>query len=389
MNKRTHALSAALGVTALLATATALPASGSTSKKATPHAPTGLALARARVAAYSKNPKTIGITQKVPVPKHLKIAYVQCAEVVCTVIGQGIKEAAAALGATYVSYIDQDTASTVATAMQNAVQSKPSMVLTSGDPTQWYQSSLNKLKAAHIPLVAWSLPLGYRPGGGVTVNLITNDDYYFQGVLMADWAAVKTNGKAHVLFLGVPQYPVLATEALGVTQEFARICPKTCKVTSLNFTVAQLLAGAHIPAAVAALQKNSSINYMIAAFGGLLPGMYSALNNAGFGKLQAISQAGTSANYQLILSHQTQAADVGLPTEYLGWRAVDAGLRAIAKQNIGQFPTQPYTSISGHPNILVAGIPTSFLTTANIKNANLPWNPVAGFKAQFKKLWIK
>lgn len=346
----------------------------------------GLALAQARVQQFSAAPTALAITTPVQVPKkQLTIAYTQCAQVVCQAIGQGIQEAAAALGAKYVVFHHQDTADTVQAAFQDALQANPDMVLTSGDPTQWFQSQLSQLNAKHVPVIGWSLPQPYK-GDGIAANLITGDDYYFNGVLMADYITAKSNGKADVLIVNVPQYPVLADEAQGIKDEFAKVCAD-CKTTSLDFTVAQVLQGAHIPAAVAAIQKDPGIKWVIAGFGGLMPGMPQAFQNAGFSGIQAVSQAGTSANYQLIKSGQLQVADIGLPTEFLGWRAVDAGLRALAGQDVGSYPKLANTDIPGHPDILVSGVPLKILTAPDLTDPSKAWTPFPDYQSQFKKLW--
>lgn len=371
--------------------------SGSASTKSTTKAQpaasgqssTGMALATTMVNEFSQAPaSSLGITQSVSVPKTgLNVVYIECAQVVCQSIGTGIAEAVAAAGGKYTVFHDQDTASTVATAFDDAIQAHPSMVLTSGDPEQWFTPQLAQLKSMGVPVIAWSLPCGYTDCPSIAANLITGDDYWFQGTLMADYAAVKMNGKANILFVNVPQYPVLATEGEGVASQLPKVCP-TCHITNLNFTVSDLLAGNANAAILATIQKNPGINFIIGGFGGILSGaLATSLKSAGYGQIKAISQAGTSANYQLIASGQLQEADLGLPTTFLGWRAVDAGLRAMAHQPVGTFTKVPNTTFASHPNVLVTGLPLRFLTSSVITDPQQAWNPIPNFQAQFKKLW--
>ena len=318
-------------------------------------------------------------------PKGLKVAYVQCSVPVCESIKKGIAEAVAAIGGTLQIFTTQDTADTVQAAFQAAVQSNPDMVLTSGNPRAWFESSLAELNAKHIPVVGWSLPEPYITKG-FAANLVTGDDYYFNGVLMADYVTAKTGGKANALFLNIPQFPVLGLEGDGFKAEMAAVCAG-CKVTSLDFTVDQLIAGEHISAAVSEFQKNPGINFLVTGFGDMLLGMPDALSGIGV-HVPAISQAGTPANYQMITAGSLQVADAALPTGLLGWRAIDAGLRAIAGQDPGKFVKRPLTDIAGHPDIAIAGVPLAILEKGDIVDPTTSWPAIKGYQDKFKALWV-
>lgn len=362
--------------------------SGSSGSSGSSGGMTPYQVAQARVAEFLKPPSsTLPVTSTLTVPKKkLTIAYTWCAQVVCASIAQGIQEAAKAIGANFVAEHHEDTASTVGTAFNNALAANPSMVLTSGDPEQWYASQAAQLKAKHVPLVAWSIPTGYE-SSPFSANLITNDDYYFQGVLEADYIAVQTHDAGKVLWEGVPQYPVLASESQGFNWEIKRVCPK-CTVTSVDFSVQQLIAGDNVQATVTALQQHPGISWMAAAFGGLVtPQVANAVKAAGFGSLKAIEQAGTQSNFQMIAAHQLDAADIGLPTDYLGWLAVNDGLLALDGKAIPKFKPPAYTSIPGHPDVLVAGLPTQIITASDVPTGSAGFTPIPGFQSQFKKLW--
>ena len=343
-----------------------------------------LDVAAARLDAFSSTVDSIGITDPVAAPDGLKIAYVQCAVPVCEAIHAGIEEAATAIGASLEVFTTQDTADTVQAAFQSAIQSDPDMVLASGNPREWFEDELAQLNDADVPVVVWSVPEPYR-ADGFAANLVTGDDYWFNGVLMADYVAVHTEGDANVLFLNVPQFPVLGLEQQGFEEQFAEVCPD-CKLTELEFTVDQLLAGEHISAAVSELQKDDGINFVVTGFGDMLLGMPDALSGAGF-DVPAISQAGTPLNRQLIADGTMQVADVALPTSFLGWRAVDAGLRAIAGQDPGTFTQPPYADFDGHPDISISGVPQRVIEADDIDDPTVPWVGVEGYQDAFSALW--
>ena len=334
---------------------------------------------------FSKDVTSLGIDETVAKPEDLKIVYVQCSVPVCESIKGGVEAAAEALGAELQIFTHSDTADTVQAAFQSAVQANPSMVLTSGNPREWFEQELAQLNDAGVPVVAWSIPEEYKPEG-IAANIITGDDYYFNGVLMADYVTAETDGDANVLFLNIPQFPVLGLEGEGFEAEYGEVCPD-CKLTKIEVTVEQLLAGGHISSAVSELQKDDTINFIVTGFGDMLIGMPEALESAGFTDLKAVSQAGTPANYELITSGELQVADMGLPTEFVGWRAVDAGLRAIAGQDVGTFERRPFTDIAGHDNIGIAGVPLKILTAEAIEDPTVPWSPIPNYQDEFKKLW--
>jgi ribose transport system substrate-binding protein len=344
----------------------------------------GLESAQARVDEFSQEVTDFGLTEAVTPPDSLKVAYVQCAVPVCESIRQGIDEAVSALGGELVVFPTEDTADTVQAAFQSAIQSESDMVLTSGNPREWFEAELAELNEAGTPVVGWSIPEGYEPEG-FAANLVTGDDYWFNGVLMADYVTVETEGDADVLFMNIPQFPVLSLEQDGFTEEFAAVCPD-CSLTALEFTVPQLLAGEHIAAAVSEFQKNPDINFVVTGFGDMLLGMPDALASAGI-EVPAISQAGTTLNYEMITSGTMQQADVALPTGFLGWRAIDAGLRALAGQSPGTFEPRPLTDFAGHPDIAIAGVPLQILEADDIEDPTVAFPGIPGYQQLFGALW--
>ena len=137
---------------------------------------------------------------------------------------------------------------------------------------------------------------------------------------------------------------------------------------------------------VSELQKDDGINFIVTGFGDMLLGMPDALSGAGF-DVPAISQAGTPLNRQLIADGTMQVADVALPTSFLGWRAVDAGLRAIAGQDSGTFTQPPYADFDGHPDIAISGVPQRVIEADDIDDPTVPWVGVEGYQDAFSALW--
>jgi ABC-type sugar transport system substrate-binding protein len=349
-------------------------------------------IAAERVAAFTAHSQPLAETTPVKIKKPLTIAYMQCVQTVCEQIGQGLQEAAAAIGAKFLRFTHQDTPETVQQAAVDALQANPSMILFSGDPTQWFAAQLKEMNERHIPTIAWSEPGGFTPPG-ISANLLNSDDYYFLGVLEADWVAAKYGAGSQTLLLNVPAYPVLQTAGEGYVNELKTVCP-SCSETTLNFTVDDVVSGSVATGVVAALQKQPKTKEIVGTFGGLITQQLAqAVHNAGFNSVKAISASGTSSNYQLIQQGDLQEADIALPSGFLAWRAIDVGLRLIAGQSVSASNSRPaLADIPGYPDIYAGGVPQEYVTKAQmpsgaITSVNQLWSPSLNYQAQFEKLW--
>lgn len=346
----------------------------------------GLAQAQARVDAFRQPVTELPFNEPLAEPPGERtVYYVQCSVPVCAEIATGIEAAAAAIGWTYETVSHQDTPETVAQAFETAIAAQPDVVLTSGNPREWFQEQLTTLESAGVPVVAWSIPEGYEPGDGISVNLLTNDDYYFYGVLMADYAAITSQTK-QIMFVGLPVFPVLSSVQQGFLDEIGRVCPD-CKVEVFEAALADI--GVNLPGQVVSkLQANSQLDFVAYAFGGMLFGVPDALTDAGLAdQAKAISQAGGPLNFGFIANGQHQVAEVGLASELLGWRAVDAAARILGGQGPGSAQPPAEATIAGHPDILVNGLPLQILEKDSIADPSALWPGVEGFQEQFRALW--
>jgi ribose transport system substrate-binding protein len=347
----------------------------------------GLADAQARVDAFLQPVSDLPFNEPLsgPVPPG-KLFYVQCSVPVCAEIAIGIEAAAAAIGWEYETVSHQDTPDTVAAAFDTAIAAEPAVVLSSGNPREWFAPQLETLAAAGVPVVTWSIPEGYEPGDGIPVNLLTGDDYYFYGVLMADYAAVTSTTK-EILFVGLPVFPVLSIVQQGFQDEIARVCPD-CTVEVSEVSLDDVFGGALPGQIVSKLQAKPTLDFIAYAFGGMLFGVPDAIESAGLGdQAKAISQAGGPLNFGFIKAGQHQVAEVALASELLGWRAVDAAARILGGQGPGSATPPALANIEGRPDILVNGLPLQILEAGSIDDPSALWPGVAGFQDKFSALW--
>ena len=342
----------------------------------------------ARVAAFSKALTELPFNEAIAsIPAGKKVYYVQCSVPVCEEIRGGIDAAAKKLGWTLETTAHKDTPETVAAAFDAAIAAKPDVVLTSGNPREWFATQLKTLEDAKIPVIAWSVPEPYEPGNGISANLLTGDDYYFYGALMADYAAAKSTTK-NILFVGLPVFPVLSIVQAGFTEEIAKVCPD-CKVDTMEAAITDL--GTNLPGQIVSkLQASKDLDFVVYAFGGMLFGVPDAIEAAGLlSQAQAISQAGGPMNFGFIEAGKHQVAEVGLASELLGWRAVDVAARVLSGTGPGRSTPPAEAAFEGHPDILVNGLPLQILEKGSLADATKLWPGVDGFQDQFSKLWGK
>jgi hypothetical protein len=120
----------------------------------------------------------------------------------------------------------------------------------------------------------------------------------------------------------------------------------------------------------------------------MLFGVPDALEAAGLAdQAKAISQAGGPLNFGFIAAGKHQVAEIGLASELLGWRAIDAAARVLAGQGPGRATTPENAVVEGHPDILSGGLPLQILEAGSIADPAALWIGVAGFQDQFKALW--
>lgn len=92
-------------------------------------------------------------------------------------------------------------------------------------------------------------------------------------------------------------------------------------------------------------------------------------------------------NYSFMAAGQHQVAEVGLASELLGWRAVDAAARILAGEGPGRAETPADAVVADHPDILSGGLPLQILEADTIADPTALWPGVDGFQDLFTALW--
>ena len=194
--------------------------------------------------------------------------------------------------------------------------------------------------AAFDALVAQKVPVllaGATPPTGTTNSPLLSFDDTSDGAALAQELLVnaviaKSNGAAHVLYLGVTDSPALK-DAADHAQEFFGTACGGCTFTRVDYNTSGL---SKLSSQVnAELIKDPSINYVLGEVDTSGAPTISALQAAG--RTEDVAFAGTGADLdalQRIKDGQVQFTDVGVSPSYMGWRFADGVLRML----VGQTP---------------------------------------------------
>jgi ABC-type sugar transport system substrate-binding protein len=337
-----------------------------------------LASVAARLTKLEQRPTHIAITTplKGKVPAGKTIDWLSCGVPACDDKYPPLKAAAAAVG-WKVKFINEGlTPELVKAAWDEVVRDKPAAVAVSGGfPTAIFKSELAVMQKRGVPIVSYGDPSLNPVPPGLTAEVDGgNRMYNLIGKNFADWVAVKSNGKANVLYAYSSTYPVLVVQSNGYKAEIAKVCP-ACTTTYFDAPATSI--GTDLASKIASeVQAHPDVNYVVAAFNDMEAGVPDAL--AGIGRtpgkdIQIITQDQNANTLADIRSGKLQATYVNPAGESM-WQTMDVILRATLKQSIT-------------PSIDQASNTQWWVTSANVPAGSGSLNNVADYVAQFKKLW--
>jgi ribose transport system substrate-binding protein len=313
-----------------------------------------------------------GALPKAP-PTGKKVVFLQCELPACERYVPGVKSAAAALG--WSAKVEVFKSGDPGAGLQQAINERPDYIAITGIPTVALKPQLKAATDAGIPVISCATP--DRPAaGGYTVQcggtLATDADY------LGRWMINDSGGKANVVAVTIPQYPVLNTETDWFKHNIQSQC-SGCSFQELDVSVQEVGGGAVPQKLVAYLQSHSNVNYVYFTFNDLTRGVPAVLRTAGLDKkVKLVGAAGDASIMKDIGS--TQAAWTIAPNVYSAWVMFDA----MARLSVGESLPENYTSS-------VYASPTWVVDTAKSAKRLAPtsydWYGPAGFEGQFKALW--
>ena len=347
------------------------PASSGSSTAASSSGSASSGAAAAALTQYKTVPTTINITTplKSAPPKGKTIVMLGTNNPSNVIIQQGLAKLAKTAGWNY-SLVTYDPANpgTFTQAETTALAKHPQYLVEAGLPLTASQLAMAKSAGAK-----WILDSVYPVS--VADPVIGQVDAYAQDALMgkitADYFVSDSGGKGTAVVEHVPSYPILDGFTTGFANEVKAQCP-SCKTSTTNITIPDLVAGKASSELVSALRSNSSANYLVFDDGPFADGITSALSAAGLnGKVKVIGEAADTAGIAA-LKNGSEAAWTGFDPGYQAYEDMD-----IAFRNAEGMPV---------PVALEAQQPTQLLTKDTI-GSTTNWSAPTDAQAQFLKLW--
>jgi ribose transport system substrate-binding protein len=293
-------------------------------------------------------------------------------------VGQGVKEAAAAIGWDYREIDGQGTVSGQSTALSQAITLKPDALIVGGSDAVEQKAGLEAAAKEGIKIVGWHS--GPKPGplDGVPVFANVTTDSMEVAKVAAMKAIADSDGKAGVVIFADSTYAIAiakgrAMEAVikkcggcsVVAFEDTPLADVSTRIPQLTTTLLQQFG--------AKWTHSLAINDLYYDF---MPPALAAAGIGGTGDPQNISAGdGSESAYQRIRAKDHQAGTVPEPLTMQGWQLVDELNRDFAGEKW-----------SGYVPGVHLVTPDNVAFDGGSKNV---FDPDNGYRDAYKKIWGK
>lgn len=331
----------------------------------------GLAKAQALVSKETPEPTAITDTVKItkPIPTGLTIDFVPCGSPECTLEGAIVKKAASLVGWNTDVLSNDGTPQGDKAAFAQVVRNKAAGVLYTAIPASTFASDLPALKAngTFVSACCVTDPVGSSTGIGFSID--DPAEVGPVGGTQAAWIAVDSKDKANSVFVNIPAFAILASQATFFKSGMATYCP-TCGVNEIDIALGNLSSA---PATIVSyLRAHPSVDYVVASTDAITIGLPEAIKAAGL-NVKIVGQGATPTNIQYLHSGE-EAADVAFPYYEVMYSMVNAVIE----------------NKSGMPVTASVAPPAWLLTPQNAPDTTATVFPVvASYQSQYAALWGK
>jgi ribose transport system substrate-binding protein len=268
------------------------------------------------------------------VPKGKTISYVNCPVAICTLVGEGVKEASDALGWRFRNVPSDATPAGYRQSWQQVAQNPGDGVVNVGIlPDSAIQKSIEQ---ADVPIASVTSPS--QPGPGVLAVIDSRPAVQRQGEAQGNWVVQDAGKPVKTVFVYDPSLQAISTAYDGYKAALTKNCPE-CSIDVLKVSAAKI-GPALAQEVVSHLQRTPDVGYVVFGLGDLATGVPAALRGAGLAdEVKVVVRAATPPNFQDVKSGGIAAAFTDEAYE-AGWRAVDVVLRAMVGKEPGD--TTPF-----------------------------------------------
>jgi prepilin-type processing-associated H-X9-DG protein len=261
----------------------------------------------------------------------------------------------------------------VPAAIQQALSGGADYIIVSGGSVDVYGEALPAAMEAGVPVIdMYSTDEVGGEANGIYANVGGTGWIDEQYPATADFVIAHSGGDANVLYVDIPDFPILAAAAEATKTHFAEACPD-CELTTLDVSVTDLTGGTVTSQIVSTLQRDEDIDYVFTSFGDLATGLPESLAQAGLeDRVQIVTPTPNADQLQAVIDG-TLLAVVPNPKAQASWTAIDA----IARLEQGlEVDEQQHTVI-----------PVVVWVKDNIPTPPSDFVGANDYDEQFKQLW--
>lgn len=291
-------------------------------------------------------------------------------------VGNGVAEAAKAIGWRSQIIDGQGTVSGQAAAINQAIALKPDGIVLGGIDAAGQKTAIERATSLGIKVVGWHA--GPKPGPIDDPKLFTNIETRAQdtATTTANYVIATSDGKANVVILTDSQYAIAVLKAKTM-QKVVQTCG-TCSVLDyVDSPIAE--SSTRMPQVTVSLKQRfgPKLTWILAINDLYFDFAAPALRSAGVGPggpPQFVSAGdGSVSAYGRIRKGDYQVATIPEPLNLHGWQAVDELNRAIAGQPASGYVTAAH--LVTKQNITVDGGPNNI------------FDPENGYRDKYKAIW--
>ncbi len=291
-------------------------------------------------------------------------------------VGNGVVEAAKAIGWRSQVIDGQGTVSGQAAAINQAIALKPDGIVLGGIDAAGQKTAVDRAVALGIKIVGWHA--GPKPGPIDDPKLFTNIETRAEdtATTTANYVIATSDGKANVVILTDSQYAIAVLKAKTM-QKVVQACG-TCSVLDyVDSPIAE--SSTRMPQVTVSLKQRfgTKMNWILAINDLYFDFAAPALRSAGVGPggpPQFVSAGdGSVSAYGRIRKGEYQVATIPEPLNLHGWQAVDELNRAIAGQPPSGYVTAAHLVTKS--NISADGGPNNI------------FDPENGYRDKYKAIW--
>ncbi|GGO91826.1 sugar ABC transporter substrate-binding protein [Wenjunlia tyrosinilytica] len=289
-------------------------------------------------------------------------------------VGQGVRQAAKAIGWRFQIIDGKGTVSDQAAALNQAIALRPDGIVLGSVDAAGQKDAIRRATAQGIKVVGWHSAA--EPGPIADPKVFTNlsTDPAVIGRATSDWVIATSHCQAGVVILTDSQYKIAQLKADAMRKRVEE-CSECSMLETIEVPVADV--SQRMPQLITSLVQRykGKLTHVIGINDGYFDYTTSSLLAAGVGKdkIHFGGQDGTKAAFQRIAAGDYQQATIPEPLNLQGWQTVDELNRAFAGKKPSGFAPPGHVVVAA--NVHKAGGDSG------------TYDPPNGYRDHYRDIW--